>query len=174
MSKYDFGLVFQLPSEIDGEVYLDRLYEAGCDDASVGIGKLGWIELDFIRAANSALDAINSAIGDVQRAIPDATLKHISPDIVGISEIATIMKCSRQNVRQIINSNSYTFPNPIYSQSKNLWYLSEVLQWCKEREKEVPHLDILLETSQYARAYNNALDSRKIKIDREQMAGLQS
>ncbi|MGK7898382.1 MAG: DNA-binding protein, partial [Xenococcus sp. (in: cyanobacteria)] len=108
MNKYDFALIFKLADEIDSEIYLDAIYEAGCNDASVCMGKIGWMELDFIRCSHSASEAIESAIADVNRAVPNAVLKHISPDIVGITEIATIMNCSRQYVRQMINSNSYT------------------------------------------------------------------
>ncbi len=90
MNKYDFALIFKLADEIDSEIYLDALYEAGCDDASVCIGKIGWIELDFIRYSHSASEAIESAIADVNRAIPNAVLKHISR--VGILHIIKIQE----------------------------------------------------------------------------------
>ena len=41
MYKYDFALIFKLAAEIDAKIYLDTLYESGCDDASVCIGKIG-------------------------------------------------------------------------------------------------------------------------------------
>ena len=165
MYKYNFALIFKLAAEIDAEIYLDALYESGCDDASVCIGKIGWLELDFIRSAHSASEAIETAIASVKDAIPDAVLKHISPDIVGISEIAAIMNCTRQYVRQMVNSNSYTFPNPIYNQSKSLWYLTEVLEWFKEQKRDIKNIDILLETTNFARAYNNIMNSKNIDID---------
>ena len=162
MNKYDFALIFKLADEIDSEIYLDALYEAGCDDASVCMGKSGWMELDFIRCSHSASEAIESAIADVNRAVPNAVLKHISPDIVGITEIANIMNCSRQYVRQMINSNSYTFPNPIYNQSKSLWYLTEVLGWLKDQKRDINNIDIIFETTNFARTYNNMMNSKNI------------
>jgi len=165
MNKYDFALTFKLAEEIDSEIYLDALYEAECDDASVCMGKIGWLELDFIRSSPSASEAIETAIISVNHAIPDAVLKHISPDIVGIAEIATIMNCSRQYVRQMINSNSYTFPNPIYNQSKSLWHLIEVLRWFKDQKRDIDNLDIIFETTKFARIYNNTINSKNIDVD---------
>ena len=165
MNKYDFALTFKLAEEIDSEIYLDALYEAGCDDASVGMGKIGWVELNFIRSSPSASEAIESAIIGVNRAIPNAVLKHISPDIVGVTEIAMIMNCTRQYVRQMINSNSYTFPSPIYNQSKSLWHLTEVLGWFKDQKRDINNIDIIFETTKFARTYNNTMNSKNIDVD---------
>lgn len=41
MTEYDFLLKFDLPDPGTGpEGFVDALYEAGCDDATVGIGLL--------------------------------------------------------------------------------------------------------------------------------------
>ena len=65
----------------------------------------------------------------------------------------------------MINSNSYTFPNTIYNQSKSLWHLTEVLRWFKEQKKDIKNIDIILETTKFARAYNNTMNSKNIDID---------
>ncbi len=63
MKEYDFALMFRLnQGDEHPEVYLDLLYEAGCDDTLPGIGKPGYLALDFIRESDSAFDAIESAI----------------------------------------------------------------------------------------------------------------
>jgi hypothetical protein len=75
MKEYSFTLKFNFPdARIDPDRYIDRLYKAGCDDALIGIGKQGCIALDFMRSAASAFEAISSAIVDVKKAIPDASL----------------------------------------------------------------------------------------------------
>ena len=74
MTTYNFSLRFKLPdSQPDPEKYLDALYEAGCDDASVGIGRLGMVALDFDREADTLGEARETAIANVLRAIPNAT-----------------------------------------------------------------------------------------------------
>ena len=75
-----FTLAYQLPSDdIDMDAIMDRLAEAGCDDALVGVGQPGRLALEFVREAPSAHDAIEGAIEDVRRALPYASL--IEPDL---------------------------------------------------------------------------------------------
>tara|TARA_R110000796_G_scaffold131969_2_gene247427 strand:+ start:222 stop:470 length:249 start_codon:yes stop_codon:yes gene_type:complete len=72
MSEYQFTLTFSLPEGYENaEQYLDALYEAGCDDALIGTGQVGSIALEFVRDAESATVAINSAIENVKTAIPN-------------------------------------------------------------------------------------------------------
>lgn len=48
--EFEFELVFALPEgSLDEEAVLDALYEAGSDDATVGLGKRGAIGLAFVR-----------------------------------------------------------------------------------------------------------------------------
>ena len=127
MKEYDFTLVFKLAqSNSNPENYLDLLYEAGCDDALIGIGKEGYLSLNFIRESNSAFSAIKSAIDDVKSVLNSAKLINISPDLVGVKELANIINCSRQNIQKIINKSS--FPNPVYKGSQNIWHLAIVLE----------------------------------------------
>ena len=89
MNDYSFSLTFHLADpKADPEDFLDALYEAGCDDALVGAGIHGTIGLDFRRAASSAAKAIGSAVDNVKKAMPDAELIEVSPDYIGVSEIA--------------------------------------------------------------------------------------
>jgi len=103
MKDYDFILKFDLPENgADPEQYVDSLYEAGCDDASVGIGQNGRIALSFIRQSASAYDAISSAIIDVKKAIPGVKLIEATPDLVVLTDIAVILGFSCQNMRKIV------------------------------------------------------------------------
>ena len=98
-NSYDFTLTFALPEDRSNPGnYLDALYEVGCDDALVGTGNPGSIALNFSRRAKSAENAIRQAILNVQTAIPDAALIELKPDLVGISDMAALLECSRQNV----------------------------------------------------------------------------
>jgi len=134
MKEYDFILKFDLPDPAaDPDQYVDALYEAGCDDANVGIGQKGRIALDFTREASSALNAVSSAIADIKKAIPGARLIEASPDLVGLTDIAEIVGCTRQNIRKLVITNRPVFPSPIHEGSIALWHLSKVLQWFKSK-----------------------------------------
>ncbi|MCW8825051.1 MAG: DNA-binding protein [Gammaproteobacteria bacterium] len=128
MATYDFSLVFTLPGgESEAGQYLDALFEAGCDDALIGIGERGTIGLDFTREAESANEAIQSAVANVQEAIPDAVLLEASPDIVGVSDIAELVHCRRQNIQKYIASGA--FPKPYHLGRSPMWHFLEVATW---------------------------------------------
>ena len=89
MTEFDFILKFDLPDpETDPDKFVDALFEAGCDDATVGIGQHGRVALNFTREAATALEAVASAIADVRKAIPGARLVEATPDLVGLTDIA--------------------------------------------------------------------------------------
>jgi hypothetical protein len=74
-----------------------------------------------MRSSSSAYDAIKGAIASVKSVLTEAELIHISPDLVGIKELASIFKCSRQNIQKFVNKP--TFPNPVYKGSQAIWHL---------------------------------------------------
>lgn len=83
--EYDFVLKFKLAEgSADANDLVERLGEEGCDDAVIGIGQPGRIALNFTREADSAQQAIISALEDVRRVIPDAELIEASPDPAGL------------------------------------------------------------------------------------------
>ena len=130
MNTYDFTLTFALAERSSNpENYLDGLFEAGCDDALVGTGMPGSIALNFTRPAKSAENAIRQAVHDVQKAIPDAKLIELKPDLVGISDIAGLLGCSRQNIRKLATDGNSSFPSPSVSGSVPLWHFYEVANW---------------------------------------------
>ncbi|NUB11288.1 DNA-binding protein [Azospirillum brasilense] len=145
---WEFILKFRLPLEgADPTAWLDALYEAGCDDATVGVGKYGSIALDFSREAASAEEAIRSAISDVQKAIPGATLTEISPDLVNLADLAGVVGCSRQNIRKYaageIKTVKAPFPEPVYTGTPSLWRLAEILPWLDQNTELHPHRQTL-------------------------------
>ena len=65
-SKYEFVLVLSGIDDITTELE-DRLYESGCDDATLSF-QAGRTTLQFARAADSLAAAVDSAVRDVHAA----------------------------------------------------------------------------------------------------------
>ena len=166
MKTYQFTLKFSLPvSESDMDELVERLGEAGCDDALVGIGQPGRIALDFAREADSAFRAISSAVADVKQVVPEAKLIEATPDLVGLTEVAGLVGCSRQNIRKFMLSSGGTFPAPVHEGKSSLWHLSSVLVWLKE-SKSYQVADDLLEVASINRQFNVAREM--VAIDQAQ------
>ncbi len=65
MPIHHFTLIVDGP-DLQNDAFIDALFEAGCDDATVG--RTGGIQyLDFDREAATRAEAIRSAITDVER-----------------------------------------------------------------------------------------------------------
>lgn len=170
MNNYVFMLVFTLPNREDvPERYLDALFEAGCDDASVGVGVQGMIGLDFTRAGNSAEVALRSAIRDVQAAIPGTNLVKAGPDLVGLTEMAEIFGFTRQNMRKYATGLSGArdaFPLPTILGEPSLWHLAEIVSWLKMNTSIRPPAEIL-EISKAAAGINFEVWVERLKRIRE-------
>ena len=167
MARYEFSLTFALPDEgADGEQYLDALFEAGCDDAVVGIGERGMIGLDFGREADSADAALNSAIDDVLAAIPCASLLEVAPDMVGVSEIAELVGCARQNIQKYVASGA--FPKPCHVGRTAVWHFLDVATWFA-RKKQLRTVKLSREMMEVSRlAYRINLDVQKRRFEESQ------
>ncbi len=156
MPEYDFTLKFNLQdSQIDLEMYIDKLYESGCDDAIIGTGKKGYISLNFIRESSSAYEAISSAIENIKKVIPQAVLINVAPDFVGVTDIANLLGCSRQNVRKLILKDNLNSPPAVYEGAQSIWHLADVLTWLVE-DKAYSIDESLLETAVIAKNLNLA------------------
>jgi predicted DNA-binding transcriptional regulator AlpA len=161
MESFDFTLKFSLKNpQVDAALYLEKLAEAGCDDALIGIGQKGKIALQFTRESDSAQTALLSALADVKKAIPEAELLEASPDFVGLTDVAKILGFSRQNMRKLMLKHAHEFPSPIHEGQASLWHLSKVLDWLKaktnyaiednliELSKAAMHLNVLKEVQE--------------------------
>ncbi|QCI10978.1 DNA-binding protein [Pseudomonas putida] len=131
--EYEFTLKYQLPEDENVDVLLERLAEAGCDDAVIGIGQPGRLALAFARESRSAREAIESALNDVRTAVPSARLIEATPDLVGLTDVAEMIGVSRQNMRKLMLSHMHSFPAPIHEGSVSLWHLADVLAWLHAR-----------------------------------------
>jgi len=132
--EYSFTLKVQLGAEEqDNDALIERLAEAGCDDALIGSGRPGRLALEFTREADNAKSAVQSAIHDIRKGIPDAVLVEASPDFVGLTEIADIVGMSRQAMRKLMHTHQRSFPLPVHEGSVAIWHLAEVLDWFEQR-----------------------------------------
>jgi hypothetical protein len=172
MTEYEFTLKFRLAApHTDPGSYADLLYEQGCDDAIIGIGRKGRIALDFIREADSALSAILSAIADIRKTIPDAKLIEASPDFVGISDVAQLIGCSRQNMRLVIE-RGVDVPLAVHEGNASLWHLSDLLIWIQYSKSYEIH-PALLDVAQATKLINSIRSLGELqKIDELQHAAL--
>lgn len=132
--EYTFTLKYQLTEDdCTADELVERLGEAGCDDALVGIGQPGRLALEFTREAENADSAVRSALIDVRSAIPSARLTAVSPDLVGLSDVAEIVGVSRQNMRKLMLTHANSFPAPLYEGSTSIWHLADVLDWLQAK-----------------------------------------
>lgn len=128
MPEYSFQLTIH--GELKDEI-LDRLFEAGCDDATFSAkGDLTFAEFD--RDSPTFVEAVTSAIRSVE-SVDGFEVLHIDPDeFVWAAEIAERTGRSRQNVDQLIRGlrGPGRFPTPASHATRNpLWRWSEVEAW---------------------------------------------
>ena len=165
MGEYEFRLKFELQDQnIDPSIYIDKLYESGCDDALIGIGKKGYIALDFIRESETAYLAVSSAIKDVLKVIPQANILEAAPDFVGITDIAKLLGCTRQNIQKLMSKNNSKCPHAVYGGSQSIWHLADILTWLVE-DKNYQIEEWLIEIAQTTRYLNLAKQINKLSSD---------
>lgn len=101
MKTYAFTIVLAGASEMTPAV-IDALFEAGCDDVSLG-SSAGALSIDFDREAPSLAVAIASAIRDIDRSGSGVTPVRVevagAGDLVTAGEIARRLGQSRESIR---------------------------------------------------------------------------
>lgn len=135
MSEYEFTLVLQ--GSLD-DAAVDALFEAGCDDATLGaVDGVGYA--DFIREAPSFGEALRSAIEQVE-SVPGVRVARVEPDdLVTMSEIAQRLERSRESVRLLVSGERGPggFPPPVshLKARTRLWRWSEVAAWAERHHQ---------------------------------------
>jgi hypothetical protein len=109
----------------------DTVFEAGCDDALLGMQN-GSVFLDFHRDAASPIEAISSAIADISKA--GYEVERIEPDdSVSAAEIARRTKRSRTSIMQLRRGSRGPggFPAPVacVRQKTPVWSWWMVADW---------------------------------------------
>lgn len=160
--EYTFILKYQLADDDrDADALVERLGEAGCDDALVGIGQPGRLALEFTRDAADAATAVRSALTDVRRAVPSARLIEVAPDLVGLTDVADIVGVSRQNMRKLMLAHPGSFPAPVHEGSASIWHLADVLGWLQDRGSYSLAKDVL-DVARVALQVNVAKEGRRL------------
>lgn len=165
--EYEFTLSFKLAADVaEADTLIGRLGAAGCDDALIGVGQPGRIALSFTRRADSAQQAIVSALRDVKRAVPAALLIEAGPDLVGLTDVAELVGMTRQNMRKLSLAHCDSFPAPVHSGSVVLWHLWHVLRWLSDRGGyviEAPLVEVARVAMQINLVKETALIERRVR-----------
>lgn len=163
--EYTFTLKYQLPANLgDMDAVVEQLGAAGCDDALVGTGLPGRLALEFTREAASAQEAVFSALADVQRAVPSARLVEAAPDYVGLTDVATLVGVSRQNLRKLMVNHPGSFPAPVHGGSAEVWHLIDVLTWLEAELGYTPDRKVV-DVAQVALQVNVAKEGRRLSAE---------
>jgi len=95
----------------------------------------------------------------VRAAVPDAMRIEASPDLVGLTDVASILGVTRQNVRKLIISCDAPEPVPVHAGRPTIWRLAGVLRWLA-REKDYPISPELLEVAEATMQVDLAVEAR--------------
>ena len=74
------------------------------------------------------------AVSEVRAAIPEARLIEVAPDLVGLTDLAGIVQCSRQYMRRLMIDGGESFPLPLHDGKTALWRLAKVLRWLRDKK----------------------------------------
>lgn len=77
MYTFNFTLIYKLTEHIKDEEVMSKLFEHGCNDATVGFGMVGQIGLAFERQGMDFQEVIDNTIFNIKQALPQANLLEI-------------------------------------------------------------------------------------------------
>jgi predicted DNA-binding transcriptional regulator AlpA len=129
MNAFEFTII---ASGLDAEAddFMDRLYEAGCDDASVSYQK-GLLLLEFTREAKDFAHAVISAFENVHKA--GAQVERFEPDyLVTLTDIAERTGLSKAAISLYAKGErGKAFPSPVarITTDSPLWDWVDVSRW---------------------------------------------
>jgi len=100
--EFEFDLVFALPQGVADEgAVLDALYEAGCENAVIGLGAPGLIGVGVTRSGTDAEAVISATARRILNGLPEGlTLREVRPDLVTLAEVAARLKVTRQALQK--------------------------------------------------------------------------
>jgi len=130
--EFDFTLSLVGASELTDDL-ANRLYESGCDDATIA-SRAGRLFASFSRRAASLKDAVLSAIADVRKSGTGADVLRVDDcNLVTQADIARKIGKSRQLVYQYMTGarGPGAFPPPVCAiqDDQQLWDWCEVARW---------------------------------------------
>jgi predicted DNA-binding transcriptional regulator AlpA len=158
MKVFEFTIVAS-GLDPDTDDFEDRLFDAGCDDATIVV-KGGAIVLEFARDADSLSDAIESAMASVRSA--GAEIVRVEPDnLVSLSEIAERSGLTRAAISNYAKGErGKEFPRPVarVTSESPLWEWTDVAAWLHARGQI--KADALAD-ARTIRAANDGLEGRQ-------------
>lgn len=134
MDTYDFTLILDLEDDQPTDEVYESLFEAGLDDALVG-RSAGVVFVDFSRQAEDPIEAIISAITDVESSAIGATVMRVEPDdLVTVADIARRLGRSSESIRLLIRGERGPggFPAPstrVGGRRSRVWRWADVAGW---------------------------------------------
>ncbi len=159
---YSFTLFVQGVDMLADES-VNALFEAGCDDATLGT-RDGAQYAAFDRQASSFQEALSSAIHDLTHALPELVVVRVEPDdLVSMATIAERTGRSRESIRLLARGQRGPggFPPPVaYADHKTrLWHWPDVARWLTDHAKA--SLEIDPDAADLVAALNAAYDLRE-------------
>lgn len=132
MKIYSFTLIVEGP-DLQDDALIDRVYEAGCDDALVGYSQ-GVQFLEFDREALSLDAAVLSAVRDIESIEGVTVVRIADAGLLSIADIAERTGRTRESVRLLVEGKRGPggFPAPVTDPRRRrgrLWYWPEVARW---------------------------------------------
>ncbi len=132
MDTYHFTLIVEGTDFLDDDI-VNAVYEAGCDDATVGVS-VGVPRADFSREAPSLEEAALSAIADLESVDGIEVIRIADAGLASIADIAAGTGRTRESVRLLVEGKRGPggFPAPVTDPSRRrhrLWYWPEVARW---------------------------------------------
>lgn len=110
----------------------DALFSAGCDDALVCFYGTA-VYLEFDRVGESLVQAVLSAINNIESAGIGARVESVDSTLVGLSDIAGLTGLTRQAIALLKDGarGSRQFPGPVQRVKGNspLWHWRTVVDW---------------------------------------------
>jgi hypothetical protein len=171
-----FIVLFQIPEAREPDEYAVRAYDdEGLQDMSLsGPDSAGVFDADFERKGPSFPDAVLSALHDLQRVFPEATILRAEPDdLVTVAAMAERVGRSHESVRLLANNQRGpgNFPPPAarLDAKTQVWRWADVAPWLEDHLGELPGD----EHAAFIAALNDILDLRRnapVAIDRSETA----
>ncbi len=132
MKAHGFTLIVEGTDFLDDDT-VDAVFEAGCDDATVGVSN-GIPCADFDREAPSIEEAALSAIADIESVDGIEVVRIADAGLLSIAEIAARTGRTRESVRLLVEGKRGPggFPAPVTDPRRRrgrLWYWPEVARW---------------------------------------------
>lgn len=160
MGEHEFTLV--IDGRVEDDAVVDKLFEAGCSDATIGsVDGVGYA--DFHREAETFADAVRSALEEVESVSGLRVLRVEPDDLVTMSEIAERLGRTRESIRLLVSGQRGRgdFPAPIsHLRSRSrLWRWSEVSEWAGAGSPEEQ------QNARFTASINAALELRRQRRD---------